>query len=484
MEHTTIRWIWQSRSNASVCRRRWVWLSYGYAAMVVAGVAYFLVDLPVQVTDSYGNLVKAAQGTLGSLVYGEFYQRAYLRPFLWGHLRIVYDLSGGAYYEWFRGWHVGQVALLVVLFLRLLRPRSLSGAAVVPLGLAALIGMHTFAGTVREAFPINTFMTILLCCYAAADLALGPPRWWRDVAAAILFVFAALTVESGLLIGVIFVTAFLAGARGVSRAGVGLQVLLVAGYFVLRFAVLQIGSPGLEERRSGFGFSGLDPEQLIARFGSHPLLFYAYNVVSSFLSVLVAEPRGGTWGVTSSLLRGQPSLAGLVNITASTLGTLLIGVYTWRRRHDWLARRFDRSDQLVIIFVGVAAANAVISYAYTKDVILSPAGALFAVALAVAARHFMDAVSPARATAAVLLLSVLSGAWAFRAIGAHLGLRTAAAAMHSEWAYVDQWLEREHQVPTEPFAVELKRHLQDDAVRTHPLRPALIGEWLEWFGND
>ena len=44
-------------------------------------------------------------------------------------------------------------------------------AAAVPLGLAALLGIHTFAGTVREAFPINTFMTILICCFAAADLA-------------------------------------------------------------------------------------------------------------------------------------------------------------------------------------------------------------------------------------------------------------------------------------------------------------------------
>jgi len=470
---------------------RWVvpvvWLSYGYAALVVVGVGYFLVDLPVQVTDSYGNLVKAAQGTLGSLVYNELYQRAYLRPLLWGQLRMLYDLSGGNYFEWFRGWHVGQVALLVVLFLRLVRPRSLSGAAAVSLGLAALIGMHTFAGTVREAFPLNMFMTILICSFAAADLALGPPRWWRDVAAALLFAFAALTVESGLLIGVIFVAAFIAGARGVSRVGITFQVLLIAGYFVLRFAVLGVGSPGLEERRSGFGFSGLEPDELVARFGSHPLPFYAYNVVSSFLSVLLSEPRGGTWSVTRGLLYGEPSLPGLVNLTASTLGTLLIGRYMWRRRHEWWARRFDRSDQLVITFVAVAAANAAISYAYIKDVILSPAGAFFAIALAVAVRHFIDSmrgVSPARAAAAVLLLVVLSGAWAFRAIGAHLGLRTAAVKMRTEWAYVDMWLERESQPPTDPFGIELKRHLQGDAVSKHPLRPALTGDWLEWFGDD
>jgi hypothetical protein len=464
----------------------WAWLAYGYAALVVGGLGYFLFDLPIQVTDSYGNLVTAAQGTLGSLVYEEFHQRAYLRPFLWGHLRVVYDLSGGNYFEWFRGWHAGQVALLVVLFLRLVRPRSLSGAAVVPLGLAALIGMHTFAGTIREAFPINTFMTIVLCVFAAADLALGPPRWWRNVAAAALFVFAALTIESGLLVGVVFVAAFLAGARGVSRAGIACQLLLIAGYFVLRFAVLDVGAPGLEERRSGFGFSGLTPDELVATFGSNPLPFYAYNVVSSFLSVFLSEPRQGMWGVTRSLLQGEPTVAQLANVTASLLGTCLIGMYAWRRRREWLARRFDPSDQLVITFLVLAAANAAISYGYTKDEILSPAGAFFALALTVAARAFIDSMKDAasgRRAAAVLLLVVLSSAWAFRTVGAHLGLRIAAARMRTEWAYVDMWLERESQVPRDSSAIELKRHLQDDAVLRHPLRPGLTGDWLEWFGD-
>jgi hypothetical protein len=446
-------------------------------------MAYFLMDLPVQVTDSYGNMVKAAQGTLRSLVYGEFYQEAYLRPLGWAQLRMVMDLSGGHYFEWFRGWHVGQVALLVVLFLRLVRPRNVSGAAAVALGLGALIGIHTFAGTVREAFPLNMFMTVLICVFAAADLALGPPRWWRDVAGALLLLFAAFSVESGLLIAVVFVAAYLAGARGLSRVGVAAQVLLIVGYLVLRFAILQVGSPGLEERQSGFGFSVLQPDELIAKFGPRPVPFYAYNVMSSFLSVLFSEPRAGTWRVTRAVVLGEPATAGLVNVAASTLGTLLIGSYAWRRRHEWWGRRFDRADQLVLIFIALAGANSVLSYAYTKDVILSPAGAFYAIALAVATRHFIDTIRPSalRVAGAALLLVVLSGAWAFRAIEAHLGMRDAAAAMHGEWAYVDMWLEREHQVPKEPAAIELKRHLQEDAISKHPLRPTLTADWLEWF---
>ena len=46
-----------------------------------------------------------------------------------------------------------------------------------------------------------------------------------------------------------------------------------------------------------------------------------------------------------------------------------------------MARRFTRDDQLVAVFVAVTLANAAISYTYTKDVILSPAGIFYAAAL-------------------------------------------------------------------------------------------------------
>jgi hypothetical protein len=461
---------------------RWTLVSIAYGLLVVAGLAYFLLGIPVQLTDSYGNILKVAEGTFGSLMDGEFHQRSYLRPLLFGQLRVVYDLSGGRYFEWFRGWHVGQVLLLVVLFLRLLRPRTVADAAVVPLGLAALVGSHTFAGTVREAFPINTFMTIVLCCYAAVDLAIGPPRWWRSVAAAVLFVFAALTVESGLLVAVIFVTAYMVGARGVSRAGVGVIMLLFAGYLYLRFGLLDIGSPGMMERSSGFGFGNLEPRELIAKFGEWPVLFYAYNVISSALSVLIGEPGGGVWMVTRALVRDEPAAAGVIRVVGCALGTAVIAAYAWSRRADWRGWRFDRADQIVIVFGATLMANAVVSYPYTKDVVMSPTGALFAVALSVSARHFVATPSSGwRQGACAVVFIALSSAWAFRAIDAHIGLRIAGEKVRNEWVYADQWFQREGQTLTEPVAIALKKQLQDDAVLRSPAPPALTGDWLELF---
>jgi len=464
---------------------RWTWLSYAYATLVVVGVSYLLLDIPIQVSDSYGNLLAASGRTLGALVYDQFHARGFLRPFLWAHIRIVYDLSGGDYYTWFRGWHVGQVAVLTILFLRLVKPRTATAFAGVAIGLAALIGIHTFEGTILEAFPINAYMTILICCYLAADLALGRPAWWRDVAAAVLFAFAALSVESGLLIAVVLVAAYLAGARGVSRWGIAAVVLLVAGYLALRFAVLDVGTPSLSERSSGFGFSVLEPDDLERRFGQHPSVFYLYNVGTSILSVLLSEPRAGVWGTTYNFLyRDELSIPPVINLTASVLGTLVLIWYGWRRRADWFARRFTRDDQLVAIFVAVILANAAVSYTYTKDVILSPAGIFYATALAVAVKSLIEtgAVTASYARIAVLtmVLVVLSGAWAARAIGIHIALRATGAVVRNEWVYIDDWVARQGIVP-DAAGLALKRQLQADAISKHPMRPIVLGEWVQWF---
>ena len=459
----------------------WTAVSYAYAALVATGLGYFLLGVPIQLTDSFGNMLQLRDGTLLDLIYNQFYQRGYLRPLLWGHLRVVYDLSGGHYYEWFRGWHVFQICLLFVLFLRLLRPRTAADFAAFAVGLAALIGIHTFAGTVREAFPINTFMTILLCCFAAADLALGEPRWWRDALAWVLFAFAALTVESGLLVAVVFVGAFMAGARGVSRAGIAGVLLPFAGYFWLRFSYLEVGAPALVERSSGFGFGSLEPEELNARFGSNPLPFYVYNVLSSLSSVLFAEPRGGVFDLTRGIVNGDLRVSAVINASASTLATVLLVAFVWERRHVWLARRFERIDQLAVIFWAVLFANAAIGYGYTKDVIMSPAGAFYAVALAVACAHLLNSERRAAVTSTLVAIAlvVTSLLWAWRMIGIHAGLRHSAVTMRNEWAYADQWFNREQNAPTAPRDVALKEHLQQEAVRRFSLIPS--AEWLQWF---
>jgi hypothetical protein len=204
---------------------RWTRAAYLYGVLLLAGVGYFLLDLPVQLTDSYGNIVGASEGTLGNVVYRQFFQRGCLRPFLFAHIRVLLDLAGDQYFWVFRGWHVVQVALLIALFMVIVRAAP---------------------GVARR---------------------------------------------TGVLVGVVFIAAWMVGARGVSRRGIAAQFVLLAGYFYLRFVALDVGAPGLQERSSGFGFSSRDPSDLVASFSGNPLPFYAYNVVSSVLTVFIGEPR-------------------------------------------------------------------------------------------------------------------------------------------------------------------------------------------------
>jgi hypothetical protein len=451
------------------------WIAYAYALTVGLALGHFLLGLPIQLTDSFGNMLKLS-GSWSDLLYGEFTQNAYLRPLLWANLKLVYELSGGDYFSWFRGVHVVQVLVLVVLYVTLVRPRTMLDAAILPFGLAVLFGMHTFAGTIREAFPINTYMTILILCLAAAIVALGRYRWWNDVVAMLLFLVASLTVETGLLVWVIFVGAALVGARGVSRAGLAGLIVLLLGYFYIRFALFDVGSPGLEERSSGFGFGVLDPDELVARFSDDPTWFYLYNVVTSAMSVLLSEPTAGVFRVTAALLQGDVDSAMILNLIATVAVTAVIGLFVWRRREVIMSRQFGRDERLVALFGMILVANAVISYPYTKDVIMSPAGAFFAVAAFAALRNLLpalpDRLEPGVAAMAVAAALLVSGTWAVRVIGTHLNLRSGAYVERNEWVYAESSFAEEGIVLTDADK-RLMQQLRDAAIFVHPPPPPL-----------
>ena len=89
----------------------------------------------------------------------------------------------------------------------------------------------------------------------------------------------------------------------------------------MRFWDLSTGTPGLTERATGFGFGRLEPDEVVERFGASPYLFYLYNVVSSFLSVVLSEPRAGTWDLTARVVRGQIAPGMVVPVFSSLLAT-------------------------------------------------------------------------------------------------------------------------------------------------------------------
>src|SRR5438132_8615541 len=149
--------------------RRWEFLAYAYATVLAGLTAYFLFGLPVQLSDSFANLLTIQSGSLWQVFRAQLGGGGYLRPLLQTQLKVVYELAGGHYFLWFRGVQAVQVLVCLCLCVRMLQPRRLANLLVVPCALAIVLGLHTFAGTIYEAFRINTCLTLLSCCLAAAE---------------------------------------------------------------------------------------------------------------------------------------------------------------------------------------------------------------------------------------------------------------------------------------------------------------------------
>jgi hypothetical protein len=453
---------------------------YACALTVALGIGWCVSRIPIQLTDSLSDMLNVQNVSWGQLMSSTFYNRGYLRPLRLAQIKLALDTAGGHYFLMYKSIHIVQVVLLAMLFVRLLRVGVFREILPACLAIAVLIGLHTFDGMVREAFPINHFLTIAICTLAAANLSVSRPHWLVDVGAAVLFVFATLTLESGVLVLVVIAAGLVAGFRGVSWRGATVCVLLAAGYFYLRFGPLGVGGPSLAERSSGYGFQMLDPPELIARFGDAPTRFYLYNVVSSILTVLFAEPRDGVWYAVRTLWGGGSLPAWLtVNLLTSVAATLLVGWYLARLTVRHRSSELDHYDRLVLVATAVLLANAAVSYGYTKSVIMSVGGVFFAVAVYVAARELLSRLpgftAGARALTVAVLLFLAIG-WTLRAVALPYRLRQQAFVVRNQWNGAYTWLDAQRIQLTTPEAEALARQLRQDALRTE-VAPV---EWTGW----
>ena len=462
-------------------------LAYGLAVILASSVGYDLWRMPIQVSDSLAEILDAQQSpSIASSFRANLVTPGYLRPLRIVQTKALFDLAQGRHYHLaYRGFHVILIVLLFLVFTRVLRVKSGTDAAAAAFALPVLMGMHTFVGFVRESFPVNTFLEIAILCLVALALAQSRGGWWVDAAAALVFVVSALTLESGLLVWVVLVAAWLAGLRGVSTRGLAIVSLLLAGYFVFRFAYLPTGMPTLAVRSSGFMFEYLEPDELQRRFGANPLPFYAYNIAASAASTLFGEPRNGIFTGVAMWLGGDVPPRIYLTVVSTTATTLLIAwaaVARFRRRAP-----AGRYEQLIVVSAAVLAANAVLSFPYTKDEIISVAGVFYALAAFAAARIVLERVQTVRRPVAIgvvsLCLLLLASSWVVRSAGIHHTLRLQAFRHRNDWTEVALQARREQQ-PPDPRARALVLQLHDRIVEMNVPNPHLMPEWrIRWFGD-
>jgi hypothetical protein len=461
----------------------WTRATFAWLSLTWIGLACILVRMPFQVSDNLGNLLALRNVSLWSLVRAHFDGGQYMRPLLWGYFKVVFDLSHGHYFVAYKAVELAQIGLLLWLFARLLAVRTRTDFLVVPFVATVLVGLHTFGGFVWENYPINAYVTIAVFVLAALNLAESKGGWLSDLSAVLILTVAMFMVESGLLVWVALTTAYLAGARGVSRRGILVSTMVCAAYLLLRFAVLSGGAPGLDERSTGFGFRALDPRELQARFGNHILWFYASNTLSSMSSLLFSEPRYGVWEFTRALVTADHEVEPwmMINVLTSSVTTAVIVSYSIPRLRRWVRLDVAPRDRLVVVFWGLACANAVLGYAYNKDQIISVAGCVYPLAAFVAIRWLVDQwpALKGHVRAVVLIgMACASAGWVVRTVGLHYVLHGAAYRHCNDWTSVDKWLEERQRTHDDPAERAFVLHLRDEALRMRVPHPSTVyGRW-------
>jgi hypothetical protein len=457
------------------------------AALLAATMAYDVWRVPVQVYDSLIEILDAQRSPSVSASFrGSLDGAAYLRPARIAQIKAIYDLSGDHLQAGYRGFHVALLLAFFWLFARALRVASGVDAAAAVFALTVVTGLHTFPSFMREAFPINHFLEIAVLGLAALNLAQSRGGWWADLAAALVFVLAALTLESGLLVWVVVAAAWVSGLRGISTRGVLLVTALLAGYFVLRLEVLTASVPSLAERSSGFLFDRLEPDDLQRRFGGAPFVFYAYNVAASLVGVLLSEPRDGVFSAVRSWLDGDVLPRTWIAVLSSALTSALIAWAVWRRLRQ--GGPLEMADRLTIVAAAVIPANAVLAFAYTKDEIMAFAGVFYALAAYAAARAAIARVStlrrPGTAVVASAVLLAMASLWAVRSVAVHHVMSRQAFRVRNDWVGAPAFLRSEKRWPSTAAGVALVESLRAQALETPVRNPPLVPEWNNrWFGD-
>jgi hypothetical protein len=442
---------------------------YVCAALVAASLSYGLLRMPLQVHDSVEEIIAAQQspGVWASFT-STIGQTSYFRPLRIAESKLLFDMSRGHYFAAYKTFHIALLIAAFALFLGLLPVDTWTDGAAALFALTVFTGLHTFLGLVKEAYPVNHFLQVVVLVLLAARLSRARPRPAVDIAANLAFIAACLTLESGILVWVAATASRLAGRRGISDRGLAVMTAFLAAYGLVRFVWLAPNGLGMSNA-SGYFFERLEAVQIRDRFGAGLSRFTVYNVLASVATVLFSEPRGGVFVALRAWSLGDVPPRMWINVISSTITTvLIIAAFLRDRRSDFL------------VFAAVLLASAIASFAYVKDEIMSVAGVFYAIAAFwavrdVLARHFRAV----PAVAAALVLLIAGSGWSVRTIGVNHVLRAQAFAFHNDWAWIPEDMERRGTWPSDRATRAFVIDLRDESLRMPIVNPWFVPRWAD-----
>jgi len=453
----------------------WTRAGYGTAVIATAATGYFLLRLPLDVSENIIAILQA-HNPLATLVG----VAGTVRPLGWLFFRGVLDASFGHPFEGFRLLNTLSLASIFVCGVHILRVRTMQAWGVALLAIVVMIGIHPFHMSVRET-AVNHHLIVPCFLFAAVAIAVSAHRWWSDLLATLILLGALSLVEAGVLVWVAIAAGWLTGLRGISWRGVAVCTALLATYLVVYLVLAD--APATGSRGTGFGFHMMDASEVRARFGANPLPLYAYNVMASAMTVLASEPRGGVFGFVYQIVNGSLKAGSVLNVLTSTLTTAVMIWYAGQRWRAWRVLEFTHGDRVFLVSWAVLGANAVISFSYLKEIVMTTGALAYALAVFPAFTLFLERLrrplTLAGAGFACALLAIVSIGWTTRAALFFVDVQVAAYASQNSWVMVDEWLARQQRSPLSEADRDVVQQWRREMLAMPVPRKYLRPGWIE-----
>jgi hypothetical protein len=374
----------------------------------------------------------------------------------------------------FKAIEVAAVGGLIALLIWHLRPQTPLAAAAATCAVAVLVGSPGFRDNLELPLIYTTVgMPLLLIVWMLLE---REHRWWHTPVILALTMLAIGYKEQGLVIVPVVLVAWWMGAPGATRTTAAAIVAVTAVYLAIRFSTS--GSWPAFVQDVGYGFTMLSPDEATTRFGTFPILMYAYNVIVTLTNILFSEPTAGVFTIMRDLREGELTAWEVNHLLSSAV---LTGLLVW-----WGVRavRRDRGapwsveSRVCVATVIAIAASAALGFNYTRDRLGGMAAVFYALAAYYAVRTAAERLvhaSPAVVVSMGVALLLLAGAWQLRTIGTVEHARLTAFKDRREW--ITNLQRRRTEFANRAAYLRILNAMVDQGITPSVPRPTPLPRW-------
>jgi hypothetical protein len=367
------------------------------------------------------------------------------------------------------------VIVLIVAFIRHLRPASLVDAAAAAVALAVVIGSPGFRDNLELPLSYTTVgMPLALLVWIVVN---RDPRWWHTPAVVAMTLVAIGFKEQGLVIVPLAIVCWWTGAPGATRRLTATLTVIGAAYVLFRLNWR--GDWPVFEQSVGLGFRELEVPEAAARFGAFPYVIYAYNAASTVGNALFAEPARGVFRIVRAWTDGQVQGWHVAHIGSSIALTCLAGWWGARRLSTSRTSGWSLEGRAFVAWAVVLLACGALSFNYSRERLWGMAVPFYGIVAFFALREAtLRAASLPRSMTVVagVALMALAIAWQTRAIATIEYVRATAWRNHLEWLVLLP--DRRIEFSERPAYLDIMDSMIPQGVDPASPRPTRYPQWV------